>query len=58
MKNIFEPFVTLNANQDLGKHIGLGLTIAKSIIELHKGSIAVSESIQLGGARFIIKLPR
>lgn len=58
IKNIFEPFVTLNTDHDLGKHIGLGLTIAKSIIELHNGSIAVSQSIQLGGAKFIIKLPR
>jgi len=58
MKNIFEPFSILNTDQDLCKHIGLGLTIAKSIIELHKGSIVVSKSNQLGGAKFIIKLPR
>ncbi len=58
MKNIFEPFATLNVDQELGKHIGLGLTIAKSIIELHKGSIVVSKSNQLEGARFTIKLPR
>ncbi len=57
IKNIFEPFSTLNNAQDLSKHIGLGLSIAKSIIELHNGSIVVSKSNQLGGARFIIKLP-
>ena len=58
MKNIFEPFATLNTDQNLYKHIGLGLTIAKSIVELHKGSIVVSESNQLGGAKFTIKIPR
>lgn len=56
MENIFEPFNTLHEDQTFGKHIGLGLTIAKSIIELHHGSIVVSQSNQLGGARFTIKL--
>jgi two-component system sensor histidine kinase RstB len=58
VKNIFQPFATLNTDQDLCKHIGLGLTIVKSIIELHDGSIDVSESSQLGGAKFIVKLPK
>ncbi len=57
MKNIFEPFNTLNENQTLGKHIGLGLAIAKSIVRLHKGSIIVSKSSKHGGARFTIILP-
>lgn len=58
VEKIFEPFTTLNTDQNLSNHIGLGLTIAKSIIELHKGSIVVSKSNQLSGARFTIKLPR
>ena len=58
VEKIFEPFTTLNTDQNLSNHIGLGLTIAKSIIELHKGSIVVSKSSQLGGAKFTIKLPR
>ena len=58
IEKIFEPFTTLNTDQNLSKHIGLGLTIAKSIIELHKGSIVVSKSSQLGGAKFTIKLSK
>lgn len=58
VKHVFEPFITLNTDQNLYKHIGLGLAIAKSIMELHGGSIVVSKSNQLGGAKFIVGLPR
>lgn len=56
-KTLFEPFSVLAETQEFGKHIGLGLTIAKSIVILHKGSITVSRSEQLGGANFTITLP-
>lgn len=55
IQNIFEPFHVLNESQEFGKHIGLGLTIAKSIVELHSGFIVFSPSEQLGGARFVIR---
>lgn len=58
IKNIFEPFSVLADNQEFGKHIGLGLTIAKSIVALHKGTISVARSEKLGGAKFTITLPR
>lgn len=57
-KTIFEPFTTMNMEQDTSKHIGLGLTIAKSIVELHHGSITVSQSNKLGGAEFVVLLPK
>src|SRR3990167_3815346 len=56
IKTIFEPFVTLSSNQTFGKHVGLGLTIAKAIIQLHRGDIFVIRSQLLGGARFTISL--
>lgn len=55
--NVFQPFVTLNSNQAFGKHIGLGLNIANAIVELHRGSITVTESPLLGGSRFTIQFP-
>jgi len=43
-------------NRFYGKGYGLGLSIAKRIIELHKGTISVSSQLNKG-AKFTIKLP-
>lgn len=50
---IFEPFFTTKA---VGKGTGLGLSIVYSIIENHKGNLAV-ESEEGQGTTFIITLP-
>ncbi len=42
-ENIFKPFVTSNNARSSGKGTGLGLTIAKKITELHKGTISLCE---------------
>lgn len=49
---IFEPYVT-----DKVEGTGLGLAIVKQAIELHHGTIEVSET-QGGGATFVVRLPR
>lgn len=49
---IFDPFFTENP-----KGTGLGLAIAKNIAINLDGNILVSKSEELGGAKFIIKLP-
>ena len=52
-KRIFEPFFT---TRDIGKGIGLGLSIAYGIIKQHDGEITVES--ELGkGATFTIRLP-
>lgn len=52
----FEAFSTLGQSESFGGHIGLGLSIAKSIVQLHSGEIFIDHS-PFGGCRFVIKLP-
>jgi len=54
--DIFAEFTT-SQQQSFDKHIGLGLAIAKSLVELHEGTIHATESPLLLGARFSIFLP-
>lgn len=49
---IFKPF-----SSEKSHNMGLGLSICKEIIELHAGAIDISQSQQLGGAKFVIVLP-
>jgi signal transduction histidine kinase len=51
MTRIFEPYFTTKANGS-----GLGLSIARRIVEAHHGSIAV-DSAPGKGTRFQIRLP-
>lgn len=53
-ERIFEPFFT---TKPVGAGTGLGLAIAYSVVEAHKGTIAVDEG-PLGGARFTVTIPR
>jgi two-component system sensor histidine kinase DctS len=50
-ETVFHPFVTSKA-----KGTGIGLAVAKRIVERHGGAIAVKES-PIGGARFEMILP-
>ena len=50
-ERVFEPFFTTRA-----EGVGLGLAIARQIVEAHGGTIAVGESAS-GGARFAVILP-
>ncbi len=51
---VFEPFV---CGDRTGESVGLGLALAKQIVELHQGSIEVKNSEKTHGAEFIIRLP-
>lgn len=52
---VFERFYQADQSRsDTGNH-GLGLSIAKEIMTLHRGTIEVKDSA-LGGARFVIKI--
>jgi len=57
---IFRRFHSIRpATEAFGQHSGLGLAIARTIVEAHQGSVTVeSREDRLGGARFVIRLPR
>jgi two-component system sensor histidine kinase ChvG len=58
-EEIFRRFHSLRPESEgFGNHSGLGLAIAKAIIEGHDGTITVEDRHDsASGARFIIKLP-
>ena len=56
-KLIFDRFYQGNQSRTDKKHFGLGLSIAKELVELHGGDITVKDTLG-GGATFLFRLPR
>ncbi len=58
-ETIFRRFATMRpADEAFGRHSGLGLAIARTIVEGHQGSIiADAREDGTSGARFIVRLP-
>ncbi|KTT71535.1 sensor histidine kinase [Sphingomonas endophytica] len=56
---IFRRFHSVRpAQETFGQHSGLGLAIARTIVEAHQGEIGVeAREDRLGGARFVVRLP-
>ncbi|WP_404338774.1 stimulus-sensing domain-containing protein [Sphingomonas sp. MMS12-HWE2-04] len=56
---IFRRFHSVRpASEAFGQHSGLGLAIARTIVEGHQGSISVeAREDRLGGAQFVVRLP-
>lgn len=54
---VFERFRQLRATQGASDGAGLGLAVSKSIVELHKGAIAVQTPASGSGAEFVVTLP-
>lgn len=55
-EKVFSRFYRYDQSRTDKNHFGLGLSIAKEIIELHEGTIAVQDSVE-GGAKFTVVLP-
>ncbi|MEG3122502.1 sensor histidine kinase [Sphingomonas sp. GB1N7] len=58
-EQVFSRFQSLRPeSEEFGKHSGLGLAIARTIVEGHQGDIAVeSREDRVKGARFVVRLP-
>lgn len=56
---IFRRFHSIRPESEaFGQHSGLGLAIARTIVEGHQGSISVeTREDRLSGARFVVRLP-
>ncbi len=58
-ESIFERFHSDRPEAEFGQHSGLGLAIARTIVEAHDGSIVVSDAGSgQSGACFVITLPQ
>ncbi|CNL00128.1 sensor protein RstB [Yersinia mollaretii] len=55
---IFLPFYRGKVDEESGiSGFGLGLSIAQRVAKLHQGSISVTRSDELGGAKFTLEFP-
>jgi two-component system, NtrC family, sensor kinase len=52
---LFEPFAT---TKEVGEGTGLGLAVCRGLVERARGSILAEDGGRLGGARFVVRLPR
>jgi two-component system, OmpR family, sensor histidine kinase ChvG len=57
LERVFERFYTDRPQSGFGQNSGLGLAIAKQIIEGHGGQIHAENKVVGTGARFIVSLP-
>lgn len=55
-EKIFERFYRTDPSRSKKEHYGLGLSVAKEIIRLHRGKIYVRDA-KVGGSIFFIELP-
>ena len=55
-KHVFDRFYRADGSRTDRQHYGLGLSVAKELVQLHGGTIGL-EDAEGGGARFLVHLP-
>lgn len=58
MPHVFEPFTQLDGETESNGGLGLGLAIARQLVELHGGTLSASSDGLGRGAQFTVTLPR
>jgi two-component system sensor histidine kinase ChvG len=57
-EEVFHRFHSMRPEEDFGRHSGLGLAIARAIVEGHGGTISVEDREDgASGARFLVRFP-
>ena len=54
---VVERFFSWRPQEAARSHLGLGLGIARAIVERHGGRIELAPAGPLGGARFLVRWP-
>src|SRR5260221_671850 len=59
LERVFEPFTQLEERDSLASGgIGIGLALAKALVDLHGGRISAHSAGRGAGSRFVVHLPR
>src|SRR5690606_8871488 len=56
-ERIFEPFAQVGQSEHAPGGVGLGLWLARKLVELHDGRLAVNSEGEGHGAEFVTRLP-
>ncbi|QDT55823.1 Autoinducer 2 sensor kinase/phosphatase LuxQ [Caulifigura coniformis] len=58
LDDVFEPFVQLKANHSRpSSGLGIGLTMVRNLVELHRGRVAVNSRGENQGTEFTVHIP-
>ncbi|MDZ4064582.1 MAG: HAMP domain-containing sensor histidine kinase [Coriobacteriia bacterium] len=56
-ERIFGLFERVTAGRSLPGGLGLGLPVARTIVEAHGGTVGLEDPVELAGARFVVRMP-
>jgi two-component system sensor histidine kinase ChvG len=54
---VFDRFHSSRPDDQFGQHSGLGLAIARRVVEAHGGDIRIEDGAEGAGARFVVAIP-